>query len=257
MAKCEFPIWELEQLLFPPECVVCEKAGVELCRNCRPELQIRLTSLDYTLPPLLSAYEYDQRSGRILLQAKESNSRIAQLFLARTFATLLTIADRVLQRDAYLLIGLPSNPATIRRRGFVHLDRSLHRAERLSYLNLAISPLLVSSRGVRDQTELAAEERQENVSGRFRAKELAYRGLGHFTPARGIILVDDVVSTGSSMRESVRALKAAGIEPDLLLSACLGRLGHRPPSNRMSHGSANSTHHYPARGGPVNRKRSA
>ena len=253
MNLSQFPIWEVETLLFPAECIVCSAVSVEICLSCRPHTQYRVTTLSSSLPPLLSAHGYDRTSGQILLQAKEENSRIAQTLLARSFAGLLAIAHSVLQCESYCLIGIPSAPRTIRRRGFRHLDRSLRITQRMSPVTFETLPLLRSSGDVRDQTELSAPERSENVSGKFTAK-LPEK----IEPRSGIIVVDDVVSTGSSMRESVRALKMAGVEPDLLISAYLGRLGHSSPSNMMSHGSVSYHHHYQVPGGlTVNRKRSA
>jgi predicted amidophosphoribosyltransferase len=37
----------------------------------------------------------------------------------------------------------------------------------------------------------------------------------------GIIVVDDLVTTGSTITEAIRALKVANFEPDALLSACV------------------------------------
>ena len=253
MKVLHFPMWEVETLLFPPECIVCSEPGIEICVRCRPPVQLRITTLDSALPPLLSGHGYDHASGKILLQAKEANSRVAQILLARSFAGLLAIADGVLQRQSYAVLGIPSTPHTIRRRGYLHLNRTLRFTQRMTPIAFQLLPVLRSSGGVRDQTELSAIERAANVSGKFSA-----RLPEKLKPESGIILVDDVVSTGSSMRESVRALKMAGIEPDLLISAYLGRLGHSSPSNRMSHGSVSSNHRYQARGGlTVNRKRSA
>jgi len=57
-----------------------------------------------------------------------------------------------------------------------------------------------------EQKELSAEERQENVKGLFRLKkDTNLKG-------QSVILVDDVVTTGSSMAECIKLLKGAGTE---------------------------------------------
>lgn len=223
--------WEIESLLFPPSCIICNAPGFEICEQCKPIFAPRISVIDESLPQLLSGYEYDSFTGKILLQAKEENSRVAQHLLGHTIATLISIAHHALQRDSYLILGVPSSPATIRRRGFLHLERVVRVAQKISPLSLDFRPILQSSKGVRDQTELVARARSENVTGKFRVS----RAIDS-QPGRGIILIDDVVSSGSSIRESVRALHMANLRPDLLISACLGhlgRLGDHQPSNRM------------------------
>ena len=211
--------------------MICNAAGFEICEQCRPLFTPRISMINESLPQLLSAYEYDSFTGKILLQAKEENSRIAQYFLGQTIATLISVAHHALQRDSYVILGVPSSPATIRRRGFLHLERVVRVAQKISPLSLDFQPILQSSKGVRDQTELVARARSENVTGKFRVS----RAIDS-RPGRGIILIDDVVSSGSSIRESVRALHMANLAPDLLISACLGqlgRLGDHQSSNRM------------------------
>lgn len=53
------------------------------------------------------------------------------------------------------------------------------------------------------QTHLTARQRAENVRGRFRA---GGRGLA----GAGVVLVDDVMTTGATLSECAKALKAAG-----------------------------------------------
>lgn len=62
--------------------------------------------------------------------------------------------------------------------------------------------LLEKSRTTRPQTELGGRERLANLDGSFRF--VGDRALGK------IVLVDDVVTTGSTMRECARVLKRAG-----------------------------------------------
>jgi len=62
---------------------------------------------------------------------------------------------------------------------------------------------------------LTAAQRRENMSGALSSSPGQVRG------ADGIILVDDLVTSGSTMGEALRALRAGSYEPDALLSACV------------------------------------
>jgi ComF family protein len=59
-------------------------------------------------------------------------------------------------------------------------------------------------RPTRSQTELSASERRENVRGAFRA------GRGAILAGRSVLLIDDVLTTGSTASEAARALRVGG-----------------------------------------------
>lgn len=56
-----------------------------------------------------------------------------------------------------------------------------------------------------EQKALSSLERQENIRGAFRCTE-ELRG-------KRIVIIDDIITTGSTMREGVRALRAGGADP--------------------------------------------
>ena len=66
-----------------------------------------------------------------------------------------------------------------------------------------VAPALVQVPGVRDQSGLDARARQANLAGGFRL-----RGR---LPDRPVVLVDDLVTTGSSLTEAARVLRRAGV----------------------------------------------
>jgi predicted amidophosphoribosyltransferase len=78
---------------------------------------------------------------------------------------------------------------------------------------------LVQARGVRDQAALDAGERLANVSGGFR--------LCRPVPPGAAVLVDDLVTTGSSLSEAARVLRRAGVP--LLGAATVAATERRPP----------------------------
>ncbi|MDP9456536.1 MAG: hypothetical protein M3Q60_12345 [Actinomycetota bacterium] len=66
-------------------------------------------------------------------------------------------------------------------------------------------------RGTRDQVELTAASRRENVAGAFEA-----RG-----PIAGrVLLVDDVMTTGATLDECARVLKTSGAGEVYALTLC-------------------------------------
>jgi predicted amidophosphoribosyltransferase len=99
------------------------------------------------------------------------------------------------------LIPAPSRPAAVRERGGDHL-RVLLRALRVPAL--PICPALRVSGRVADSAGLSAQQRVRNLSGAMRAVRRAPR------PGSPAVLVDDVLTTGATAAESLRALDAGG-----------------------------------------------
>lgn len=99
------------------------------------------------------------------------------------------------------LVGMPQHPAHLRRRGFnqAHeLARALHAATHIPFL----ADVLVRRRDSLPQASLNARLRAENVNGAF----------GTVAPISGmrLWLVDDVMTTGSTLKEAAQTLLEAG-----------------------------------------------
>ena len=106
-----------------------------------------------------------------------------------------------LAADVDALVPVPLSRARERERGFnqAHLIAE-HLAARLG--RRVEAGWLTRVRPTASQSDLGAEERRVNVRGAFVA---AARVAG-----RHVVLVDDVLTTGATAAECVRALRAAG-----------------------------------------------
>ncbi len=99
------------------------------------------------------------------------------------------------------LIPVPLARARERERGF---NQAALVAERLGErLALGVRPRwLVRLRATAAQSDLTAPERRANVAGAFAASPAV--------AGRHVVIVDDVVTTGATVGECARALRAAG-----------------------------------------------
>ena len=84
------------------------------------------------------------------------------------------------------------------------ITRSVANLESLEY-----QEILHHKRAVRDQSQLNSQQRLSNVAGAFSAKTnfAAAAGRGNTEP---LIIVDDLVTTGATLAEAIRALRTAG-----------------------------------------------
>ncbi len=72
-------------------------------------------------------------------------------------------------------------------------------------------PILQHLRSVRDQSKLNSQQRSSNISGAFTTSinSPESRVLGNTRP---LIIVDDLVTTGATLVEAIRALHSVGFE---------------------------------------------
>jgi competence protein ComFC len=100
-----------------------------------------------------------------------------------------------------VIVPVPLHPARQRERGF---NQASLLAELLStYTSIPCRPLLKRIRYTTTQTALDRSERMENLHNAFRLRKNAdVRGLR-------VLLVDDVLTTGSTLSECARVLKRA------------------------------------------------
>jgi predicted amidophosphoribosyltransferase len=103
-----------------------------------------------------------------------------------------------------VLVPIPSAAGAVRRRGFdatASMARLAARRLRVRY-SITACMALTQGRRVADQAGLPAVARRENLRGAFRLRK-SIPGVA--------VLVDDLVTTGSSLTEAARVLRAAGI----------------------------------------------
>jgi ComF family protein len=105
--------------------------------------------------------------------------------------------------DVDAIVPVPLHPVREKKRGF---NQSRVLAKRLSHLkNIDLmDKRLVKVKNIPPQTSLEANERARNVRGAFKVKR------PETIKGKVILLVDDVYTTGSTLRECSLALRKAG-----------------------------------------------
>jgi len=108
--------------------------------------------------------------------------------------------------DFDFLIPVPLHPARKRERGF---NQSEILAEAVSEkMNVPVlKKILKRIKNTKDQTNLNAEQREKNVSGAFSVSSAENREKIY---GKKIILIDDVITTGATLKECARVLKEGG-----------------------------------------------
>lgn len=194
-AECDAKITRI----VPPFCAKCSEpfagaiSGAFTCANCAH----RTLHFDAAV----AAYRSRGIVRRVILDFKYGR----QVHLRHPVARWLLAAlddDRLRARRFNIIIPVPLHPARERQRGF---NQAGLLAELLStHMSIATKPVLERIRYTTTQTAFDRAERMENLHGAFRLrKNVDVRELH-------VLLIDDVLTTGSTLSECARVLKKAG-----------------------------------------------
>lgn len=213
----------LLDLLLGSSCTVCTRPGRVLCPACERALPLRPRAAwpDPSPPGLAPPVAVGEYAGalKLLVNAHKEQHRFA---LARPLGHLLATAAEAHGGTAYdvplVLVPVPSRGAVVRRRGHDPLLRvAASAAARLrSHGRPArVVRALRVLRRTEDQAGLGAALRAHNLAGSMGCDDAAGRRLVAATSQAGraarVVVVDDVITTGATVREAQRALEEAGV----------------------------------------------
>jgi predicted amidophosphoribosyltransferase len=163
--------------------------------------------------PVYSAVEYSSVAQRVLLSSKESGLRDADQLIIQALSH--SLGYMYGEQGIADLVPVPSRKAATRKRGRDFI--LTHTIELSENPHVRALPLLRHTRQVQDQSSLNAKERQRNLS---RSLTCIERAQGANAP---VIIVDDVVTTGATLREAGRALHAGGFCVIGAITACVAK----------------------------------
>lgn len=209
---------DLAALVWPTECAVCGTADRDLCDECRAELVEPMPVLRSNIGvPCLAAGPYDEALRELLIEFKHHGRVGFARVLAEKLRAPLMLAIAECE-SVPLLVAAPSRPARIRRRGFRPVELLVAEAVRGRAIPHIRLRALRAGRGRTAQVGLTAAERERNAA-RVRVSRLAMPAL----QGREVIVVDDVLTTGATLRAACAALEGAGATVVTAVALCAAR----------------------------------
>lgn len=200
----------LGDLVLEQRCAGCGSAGGPVCAVCADVIDQgpwRCRSRR-GCPPVWAAGPYAGRGRAVLLAFKNGGRRALAGRLADGLAAAVRAAAPTAERIS--LVPVPGRGAATRERGYDPV-RTLGAAAAARLRAQGVAARMVCplryARTTRDQVGLDAAARWANLAGAMRV-----RSRGGVPPAGGAtVVVDDVLTTGATLAEAVRALGAAGV----------------------------------------------
>ena len=199
--------------IFPENCncIFCGKEALlneqGVCENCAAVIK-RSPALPAVSPlaALSAAFRYDECSSLPVKRLKYGKQR----WVAHPLSRFLGIPD---EWEIDLILPVPLHSTREKERGF---NQSFLLAQGLAErCGIPLQEgLLLRYAKTKNQAELDRKERLTNVKGAFACNDPAE------VAGKNILLIDDVITTGSTMAEGARTLIRAGASRVYGLAVC-------------------------------------
>ncbi len=210
-------------IIFPKNCFGCKKAGWYLCKQCVQKARLaKQTCIECAKPAVdgmthirckrpwglsgcLSVWKYQGAIRTAILKLKYKFAKEIAEELSCHIADYLQKEITALPEDC-LLTSIPLHRRRSNWRGF-NQGEEIGKlvADKMGWK--FCSDVLIRKSLKRPQTELKGDERKENINGVF-ALNSSFK-LSAFSH-QPIIIFDDVLTTGATMKEGVKVLKRNG-----------------------------------------------
>lgn len=203
----------LLDLVLPAECAGCARAGAPWCARCAQDLAAaRFPAARHTppepcppgMPPVVAAGRYTGSLRGAIVAVKDGGRADVRPLLAPLLAGSIRVAGA--GHSGLVLVPMPSSRTAVRRRGEASVALLARRAQELLDCPHVVVPALAPARRLADQAGLGSAARKANLLGAYVVPS-QWQGV---IRGRDVLLVDDVVTTGATLTEGARALRAAG-----------------------------------------------
>lgn len=215
-------------LLFPKRCVQCKKYGSYLCADCFATITFADAMVctlcqkqaigGLTHPVCRTRYAIDGVFPSLVY--KGAVKKLVYFFKYPPYLTDMRqqlvdlLYEGIIQKEQFVslmqepavFVPIPLYQAKLRKRGYNQAQ--ILAAGLARRFDLPVANCLKRVKQTKTQVGFSKEERQRNIAGAFVVKD----DLSELVKANAhVFLVDDVVTSGATLREAARVLKRAGI----------------------------------------------
>jgi ComF family protein len=211
--------WTVLDWIYPPVCAVCKLPGYPLCSDCQKKIQfihgkicricgaLLNSSFDIchncqTKRPAFESMRNLAVFGGVIRECIHALKYENNRSLGKYFSDLLLPIVKRENWQIDCVLPVPLSKARLKARGYNQaavIACPLALLLEKPYVSCAVSRV----RDTKSQIGLSASERRLNVIGAFEA-------LPDLVCGKNLLLVDDVMTTGSTMESCAKALKEAG-----------------------------------------------
>ncbi len=231
MKAVNFVLNSFLDFIFIYECEIChqhlENRKTIICSDCLGKIE-RVEAIDMRksfeskfgadgfISKAFSCFYFKDEGiiQTLIHELKYQNKRSIGILLGEIVGNSIKNDDDFLSADA--LIPVPLHKIRLRERGYNQSELIAKGISKVIGVKV-IDNILLRIRNTQTQTKLNFEERKENVKDAFSVRERDKK----FVQGRKFIIVDDVITTGSTVNECAKALIRSGASRVLALSVAI------------------------------------
>ncbi len=221
---------KISLLLFPPRCALCDevvafpdrhsddkrfyfdKCGFRcLCEKCRNKKSLHLYIGEAPEPvKCVSIFRYDGDAKRSILRLKIHGDKNKALQLARLLTA--TVCEVYPDYNFDMVTFVPMDAKKRKERGFNQTE--LLAKFLADFMQINLQGVLQKRHNVLAQHTLSVEDRKKNVKDAFSVM------LDADVKDKNILLIDDIVTTGSTLTSCCKVLRDAGAQRVVCATVC-------------------------------------
>ncbi len=212
-------------LIFPYKCIICDSYETEreVCSSCwgkitfitKPYCVICCNPFNYeedeqaicgycvANTPLynkaIAALKYDEHSKKLIHKFKYQD----QLHLLEYLANLMVNVGGDILNDIDYIVPVPMHKHKLLKRGYNQAALLGHRIAKIRKIKY-LPELLIKKNNIVAQADLTREQRLKNIKNSF----LVNKKLQDDIKGKNILLIDDVITTGATINECCKMLRA-------------------------------------------------
>lgn len=182
---------------------VLEKSGV--CIRCAKRLNFKIAR---------SPFMYDGIIKRLIHNFKYDNAK----FLFKPLAKYMANCYKENNMKADVIVAIPLYKARFKKRGYNQAEKLSEEMSKI--INLPLISALERIKDTPSQTNLDFKERQRNIEGAFTVKDKSFEG-------KNVLLIDDVYTSGATMKEASKVLKQNGAKDIYIITLAHTKLENK------------------------------
>ena len=197
---------DLSGLLVQNYCYFCGKIEEIICHECVIS-NLELAKIQYVQDvPILTMTTKDKTFSKLITSYKDEGVSN----LVEPFSKILSVGLKFFSKHQQVkVVNVPSTSKAILKRGFDPISLMTESACLMAGRRFIYEKrLLVIQRERKDQASLNFQQRKLNTENAFKA---------NFAETKPVIIVDDLITTGTSITQSIFALRAKKIN----IKACV------------------------------------
>ena len=199
-------------IVFPVKCILCDKAGADLCLKCLKDAPMAERESAKWIFPLYD-YRHPAIKKSLWLLKYKGKKRLANVFAEIIYEKILEELSELSVLENFtepILIPIPLSPKRYRERGFNQTELICRELIKINDIRQGINiklenNILLKPKDTEHQARIKdRRERLKNIAGSFSVKN------SDKIKGRNIILIDDILTTGATLSEAKKVLKQAG-----------------------------------------------